>query len=210
MPRDLIDAGTYAENLNRLEAEHATLQDEYEATAATAWNDDAAKTQLAVIRGRQHDNEATIAALRCARQVAEAAEARAADKKVLAARSKQAKDVGAKMAEIGKAANDLQAGLLPELDDLLLPLVAESRQRTVRDALSHRHEGACIVGGLQAAGLPGMERLEDMTPIEARRAYGGNVARLVASRLDHVRMLVRLDLAAAERGDEAEASKDTE
>ena len=72
----------------------------------------------------------------------------------------------------------------------------DDRQRVVIDALTHRFEGSCIVGHLEAVGTRGLEPIDNgLDMIGAAREFDGqSVSSLIRGRIDKVKSLILIDL----------------
>jgi hypothetical protein len=208
MPSDLIDQETFAERSERLRSSLIAAQHEYDSAVFKAETGRGAEEDVKNARQNIQAVRDRVDALGRAREVSKVAEAEAEQKQYAADRHEAIAAVHSKRDEVQAAADDIQSkveALLgsitsynarqSEFDSFLLPLIGESRERTVRDMRSRRHEGTLIVGLMQAAEVPGLSGLDEMSPTEAMRAFGGqDLAELVRDQLKRVLAIATPDL----------------
>jgi hypothetical protein len=207
MPLDLIDAETYAQRLDRLNASLVEAQRAYDRAVFAAETGSGSETDVTNARGNLQAIRDRIDSLGRAREVSKAGEAQAASAQQARGRREHAGRVNTAAAAAKTSAAEAQALLealvakleqhdehYRELDHQLTGLICgKPRERIVLDGLRHRFDGPLIVGHLRAANVPSLDTIDD--PVSAMREHADHsLGSLVAERIDRALNLAVVDV----------------
>lgn len=198
MPRDRITAETHAERLALLTQSKAAAARNFDQAVLDNETGKGSKKAVDEAQAQARDIDSRIEALHRLRQLSAEAETEDEARRKQAERQREIDEVHAlaKLAEkdaraVDKALEACFATIVAAQNSFdtfgsrILATASPDRTRILVDNLSHRFEGTLIVGHLRAAGVEGLQHLDDgMDTIEAMRSFRDtSYSGLVAGRI---------------------------